>query len=137
MVGTYHGDERLQGQDLVVEAVWDLVAEQPDKGGVDMAGRDRRDGGQAAFVWHHDLNRRVTLSEVLEEAEQVDRAGAEGDRADAQLAGHDAAQRGHRGKSWKAFLFGSVDSSNFITVDKTPASLWVMELSGRIFGFSS
>ena len=40
-------------------------------------------------------------------------------------------------KSWKAFLFGSVDSSNFITVDKTPASLWVMELSGRLFGFSS
>jgi 4-amino-4-deoxy-L-arabinose transferase-like glycosyltransferase len=30
-----------------------------------------------------------------------------------------------------------VDSSNFITVDKTPASLWVMELSGRLFGFSS
>jgi 4-amino-4-deoxy-L-arabinose transferase-like glycosyltransferase len=40
-------------------------------------------------------------------------------------------------KSWKAFLFGSVDSSNFITVDKTPASLWVMELCGRLFGFSS
>ncbi len=40
-------------------------------------------------------------------------------------------------KSWKAFLFGSLDASNFITVDKTPASLWVMELSGRIFGFSS
>jgi 4-amino-4-deoxy-L-arabinose transferase-like glycosyltransferase len=40
-------------------------------------------------------------------------------------------------KSWKAFLFGSVDSSNFITVDKTPASLWVMELSGCVFGFSS
>ena len=40
-------------------------------------------------------------------------------------------------KSWKAFLFGSVDSSSFITVDKTPASLWVMELSGRLFGFSS
>jgi len=39
-------------------------------------------------------------------------------------------------KSWKAFLFGSFDSSNFITVDKTPASLWVMELSGRVFGFS-
>jgi Dolichyl-phosphate-mannose-protein mannosyltransferase len=30
----------------------------------------------------------------------------------------------------------SFDSSNFITVDKTPASLWVMELSGRMFGFS-
>jgi 4-amino-4-deoxy-L-arabinose transferase-like glycosyltransferase len=40
-------------------------------------------------------------------------------------------------KSWKAFLFGSFDSASFITVDKTPASLWVMELSGRIFGFSS
>jgi 4-amino-4-deoxy-L-arabinose transferase-like glycosyltransferase len=39
-------------------------------------------------------------------------------------------------KSWKAFLFGSFDSSNFITVDKPPASLWVMALSGRIFGFS-
>ncbi len=39
-------------------------------------------------------------------------------------------------KSWKAFFFGSFDPSNFITVDKTPASLWVMEISGRIFGFS-
>jgi 4-amino-4-deoxy-L-arabinose transferase-like glycosyltransferase len=34
-------------------------------------------------------------------------------------------------------LFGSIDSSNFITVDKPPASLWIMEISGRIFGFSS
>jgi 4-amino-4-deoxy-L-arabinose transferase-like glycosyltransferase len=40
-------------------------------------------------------------------------------------------------KSWKAMFFGSLDSSNFITVDKPPASLWVMSLSGRIFGFSS
>ena len=40
-------------------------------------------------------------------------------------------------KSWKALFFGSLDSSNFITVDKPPASLWVMALSGRIFGFSS
>ncbi|HZM54891.1 MAG TPA: glycosyltransferase family 39 protein, partial [Acidimicrobiales bacterium] len=40
-------------------------------------------------------------------------------------------------KSWKAFFFGSMDSSNFITVDKSPGSLWVMELSGRLFGFSS
>jgi 4-amino-4-deoxy-L-arabinose transferase-like glycosyltransferase len=39
--------------------------------------------------------------------------------------------------SWKAFFFGSLDSANLITVDKPPASLWVMELSGRIFGFSS
>ena len=35
--------------------------------------------------------------------------------------------------SWKAFLFGSFDSASFITVDKTPASLWVMELSARVF----
>ncbi len=40
-------------------------------------------------------------------------------------------------KSWKAFFFGSFDSSNFITVDKPPASLWVMDLSARIFGVSS
>jgi 4-amino-4-deoxy-L-arabinose transferase-like glycosyltransferase len=40
-------------------------------------------------------------------------------------------------KSWKALFFGSLDSSNFITVDKPPASIWVMALSGRIFGFSS
>jgi 4-amino-4-deoxy-L-arabinose transferase-like glycosyltransferase len=40
-------------------------------------------------------------------------------------------------KSWKAFFFGSLDSSSFITTDKPPASIWVMALSGRIFGFSS
>ena len=40
-------------------------------------------------------------------------------------------------KSWKAFFFGSFDSSNFITVDKPPASLWVMELSARLFGVNS
>ena len=40
-------------------------------------------------------------------------------------------------KSWKAMFFGSLDSGNFITVDKPPASLWPMELAGRIFGFSS
>ena len=39
--------------------------------------------------------------------------------------------------SWKAMLFGSSDASSFITVDKTPASLWVMEAFGRVFGFSS
>jgi 4-amino-4-deoxy-L-arabinose transferase-like glycosyltransferase len=40
-------------------------------------------------------------------------------------------------ESWKAFFFGSLDRSSFITVDKPPASLWIMEISGRIFGFSS
>ena len=39
-------------------------------------------------------------------------------------------------KSWKAFLFGSVDSSNFITVDKPAIFLWPMELSARIFGLN-
>ena len=39
--------------------------------------------------------------------------------------------------SWKAFFFGSLDAGNFITVDKTPASLWVMELSARAFGLNS
>lgn len=40
-------------------------------------------------------------------------------------------------QSWKAWLFGSLDSGNAITVDKPPASLWVMTLSARIFGFTS
>jgi 4-amino-4-deoxy-L-arabinose transferase-like glycosyltransferase len=40
-------------------------------------------------------------------------------------------------KSWKAFFFGSSDSSNFITVDKPPGSLWIMELSARVFGVNS
>ncbi len=40
-------------------------------------------------------------------------------------------------KSWKAFLFGSLDSSNFITVDKPAGFLWPMELAARIFGLNS
>ena len=46
-----------------------------------------------------------------------------------------AAQAGS--KSWTAFLFGSLDQSNFITVDKPPASLWVMDVSVKIFGVNS
>src|SRR5438445_501034 len=38
--------------------------------------------------------------------------------------------------NWKAFFFGSLDASNFITVDKSPAFLWVMEISARLFGFN-
>ena len=40
-------------------------------------------------------------------------------------------------ESLKAWLFGSLDSGNAITVDKPPGALWVMVLSARIFGFSS
>lgn len=40
-------------------------------------------------------------------------------------------------QSWKAFLFGSSDAANAITVDKPPASLWPMELSARIFGVNT
>ncbi len=40
-------------------------------------------------------------------------------------------------QSWTAWLFGSLDSANSITVDKPPAALWVMGLSARLFGFSS
>ncbi|WP_433279611.1 ArnT family glycosyltransferase [Pseudonocardia xinjiangensis] len=46
-----------------------------------------------------------------------------------------AAQAG--GVSWKAWFFGSSDAANSITVDKTPAALWVSGLSVRIFGLSS
>ena len=37
----------------------------------------------------------------------------------------------------KAWLFGSLDAGNAITVDKPPAAMWVMALSGRLFGFSA
>lgn len=36
-----------------------------------------------------------------------------------------------------AWLFGSHDAGNAITVDKPPAALWVMALSGRLFGFNA
>lgn len=39
--------------------------------------------------------------------------------------------------SWKAFLFGASDGAASITVDKPPASLWVMGLSVRLFGLNS
>ncbi|GAA2060369.1 hypothetical protein GCM10009779_58870 [Polymorphospora rubra] len=46
-----------------------------------------------------------------------------------------AAQAGSQ--SWKAWFFGSSDAGNAITVDKPPASLWVMAVSVRVFGLSS
>jgi 4-amino-4-deoxy-L-arabinose transferase-like glycosyltransferase len=46
-----------------------------------------------------------------------------------------AAQAGSA--SWKAFLFGSSDAANSITVDKTPLAIWPMALSVRAFGLSS
>lgn len=38
---------------------------------------------------------------------------------------------------WWAFLWGSSDAGNSITVDKPPAAIWLMALSVRIFGLSS
>src|SRR3954453_13018307 len=46
-----------------------------------------------------------------------------------------AAQAGST--SWEAFFYASSDAGNSITVDKPPASLWVMSLSVRLFGLSS
>ena len=46
-----------------------------------------------------------------------------------------AAQAGSQ--SWWAYLWGASDAGASITVDKPPASLWVMGLSVRIFGLSS
>src|SRR3954465_6423754 len=39
--------------------------------------------------------------------------------------------------SLKAWFFGSLDPSSFITVDKPPLAIWLMGLSARVFGFSS
>ncbi|MDH6244496.1 glycosyltransferase family 39 protein [Mycobacterium sp. OTB74] len=46
-----------------------------------------------------------------------------------------AAQAGTQ--NWKALLFGSLDAGNAITVDKPPAAMWFMGLSGRLFGFNA
>lgn len=40
-------------------------------------------------------------------------------------------------QDWTAFLYGSSDPANSITVDKPPLSIWVMALSVRLFGLSS
>ncbi|MGY6654953.1 glycosyltransferase family 39 protein [Amycolatopsis sp. TRM77291] len=39
-------------------------------------------------------------------------------------------------QDWKAWLFGSLDAGNVVTVDKPPAALWVTTAFARIFGFS-
>ncbi|MFI0445957.1 glycosyltransferase family 39 protein [Actinomadura sp. 6N118] len=40
-------------------------------------------------------------------------------------------------QSWSAFFYGSLDTGNFITVDKPPMALWAQALFGRVFGFST
>lgn len=40
-------------------------------------------------------------------------------------------------QSWEAFFYGSSDAANSITVDKPPASLWLMSLSVRLFGLNT
>jgi 4-amino-4-deoxy-L-arabinose transferase-like glycosyltransferase len=40
-------------------------------------------------------------------------------------------------QNWKAFFFGSLDSANFVTLDKPPFAVWVSSLSAKVFGFSS
>jgi 4-amino-4-deoxy-L-arabinose transferase-like glycosyltransferase len=46
-----------------------------------------------------------------------------------------AAQAGSQ--NWTAWFFGSSDAANSITVDKPPASLWIMGLSVRLFGLNA
>jgi 4-amino-4-deoxy-L-arabinose transferase-like glycosyltransferase len=40
-------------------------------------------------------------------------------------------------QSWSAWFFGSIDSANFITVDKPPLGTMLLGLSVRLFGLSS
>jgi len=40
-------------------------------------------------------------------------------------------------KSWTSFFSNALDLSGYVTVDKTPLSVWLMALSARVFGFSS
>ena len=40
-------------------------------------------------------------------------------------------------QDWTAWLFGSLDAANYVSVDKLPLATMVMGLSARLFGFSS
>ena len=89
---------------------------------------------QARRSWAWEQRERLSLGALLVGTAVLYlwNLGASGNANDFYAA---AVQAGT--KSWKAFFFGSFDASNFITVDKPPASLWPMEISGRIFGFGS
>ena len=40
-------------------------------------------------------------------------------------------------QDWTAWLFGSLDAANYVSIDKPPLATMVMGLSTRLFGFSS
>ena len=40
-------------------------------------------------------------------------------------------------RSWTAFLTNALDVSGYVSIDKTPLSVWMMTLSARVFGFGS
>jgi 4-amino-4-deoxy-L-arabinose transferase-like glycosyltransferase len=40
-------------------------------------------------------------------------------------------------EDWAAFFFGSLDAANFFTLDKPPASVWLMAISVRLLALSS
>lgn len=40
------------------------------------------------------------------------------------------------GSSWHNFIFASLDSGGYVSVDKPPFSLWVQVVSAKIFGYS-
>lgn len=40
-------------------------------------------------------------------------------------------------QDWMAWLFGSLDAANYVSVDKPPLATMLMGLSARLFGFSS
>lgn len=40
-------------------------------------------------------------------------------------------------QNWTAWLFGSLDAANYVSIDKPPLATMIMGLSARLFGFSS
>ena len=40
-------------------------------------------------------------------------------------------------QNWTAWLFGSLDTANYVSIDKPPLATMIMGLSARLFGFSS
>jgi 4-amino-4-deoxy-L-arabinose transferase-like glycosyltransferase len=39
--------------------------------------------------------------------------------------------------SWSALFYNALDLSGYVSIDKTPLSIWMMALSARVFGFGS
>ena len=107
---------------------------QPGRAAGPALGSVAASGGRGALLLCTAARRRIALGGLLAVAGALYSIGLAGSGwANPYYSA--AAQAG--ALSWRAFLFGGLDPSGGITVDKPPAALWVMGLSVRVFGLST